>query len=119
MLRITKLSKKFQAPGGNIIALNDLELFVEKGKFFDLLGPSGRGKSTLLRCVAGLEQPEAGQIFLGAELVTSVPDNLSTDPEDREVAMMFQATYRHYISALGAVAEGLRQYNQLSITKTY
>jgi iron(III) transport system ATP-binding protein len=91
MLRVTKLSKRFEAPGENIIALQDLELLVEKGKFFVLLGPSGCGKSTLLRCVAGLEQPETGQIFLGDKLLTSVQDNISVEPEDREVAMVFQS----------------------------
>ena len=73
------------------MAVRDLDLVVEEGKFFVLLGPSGCGKSTLLRCVAGLEQPEGGQIFLRDQLLTSARDGLSVDPEDREVAMVFQS----------------------------
>jgi iron(III) transport system ATP-binding protein len=70
--------------------VRDLDLTVEEGSFFVLLGPSGCGKSTLLRCVAGLEQPEEGEIRLGERLVYSARDNVSVDPEDREVAMVFQ-----------------------------
>ncbi len=91
MLRITELSKRFEVPGGQIKAVSGLDLTVDEGKFFVLLGPSGCGKSTLLRCVAGLEQPEAGQIYLGGQLLSSTRDNRFIDPEDREIAMVFQS----------------------------
>ncbi len=63
---------------------------VHDGEFFVLLGPSGCGKSTLLRCVAGLEHPEKGDILLGDKLISSVRDHLFVDPEDRDMAMVFQ-----------------------------
>jgi iron(III) transport system ATP-binding protein len=91
MLKIESLSKRFATPGGQILAVRNLDLTVQEGKFFVLLGPSGCGKSTLLRCVAGLEQPEQGDIFLGGKLVCSVQQNVSVDPEDREIAMVFQS----------------------------
>ena len=91
MLKIKSLAKRFATPDGQILAVRNLDLTVEEGKFFVLLGPSGCGKSTLLRCVAGLEQPEDGDIFLGGKLVCSVRENVSVDPEDREIAMVFQS----------------------------
>lgn len=91
MLKITNLAKQFEVPGGQIKAVRDLDLMVEEGSFFVLLGPSGCGKTTLLRCVAGLEQPEDGQIYLGERLLSSPRDHMYVDPEDREVAMVFQS----------------------------
>lgn len=91
MLKIEKLTKRFDGPSGQIMAVRNLDLTVEEGKFFVLLGPSGCGKSTLLRCVAGLEQPEQGDIFLSGKLVCSVRQKISVDPEDRDIAMVFQS----------------------------
>ena len=91
MLKITNLTKRFEVPGGQVMAVRDLDLFVDKGKFFVLLGPSGCGKSTLLRCVAGLEGFEEGEIFLGDQLLSSARKGIFMDPEDREIAMVFQS----------------------------
>jgi iron(III) transport system ATP-binding protein len=91
MLKIENLTKRFATPSGQILAVRNLDLAVQEGRFFVLLGPSGCGKSTLLRCVAGLEQPEQGDISLGGKLVCSVRENVSVDPEDREIAMVFQS----------------------------
>jgi len=91
MLKIERLAKRFAAPSGQVLAVRNLDLTIQEGKFFVLLGPSGCGKSTLLRCVAGLEQPEQGDISLGGKLVCSVRANIAVDPEDREIAMVFQS----------------------------
>lgn len=91
MLKIRELTKQFDVPGGRIRAVRDLDLTVEEGKFFVLLGPSGCGKTTLLRCVAGLEQPEDGEIYLRDQLLSSPRRQVHIDPEDREVAMVFQS----------------------------
>lgn len=91
MLRITGLSKRFEVPGGDIRAVWELELTVGEGEFFVLLGPSGCGKSTLLRCIAGLEQIDGGDIILADQLISSTRSNVSVDPEDRDVAMVFQS----------------------------
>ena len=72
-------------------AVRDLSLDVADGEFLVLVGPSGCGKSTTLRLVAGLEEPNKGEIFIGGELVNDV------SPKDRDVAMVFQnyALYPH------------------------
>src|SRR6059036_3813217 len=72
-------------------ALHDLTLEVRDGEFLVLLGPSGCGKTTALRCIAGLEEPTAGEIFIGERDVTRL------EPAARDVAMVFQtqALYPH------------------------
>ena len=69
---------------GDFVAVNDVSLQVAKGQFVCLLGPSGCGKTTTLRCVAGLEEPDAGDILIGGREVTGDP------PWKRDIAMMFQ-----------------------------
>ena len=87
-LVLENLRKQFAS---NVIPVKDISLTIADGEFITLLGPSGCGKSTLLRLIAGLEQPTAGQIFLGEEEVTNKP------PGDRNMAMVFQsyALYPH------------------------
>ena len=91
MLKIVNLSKQFEVPGGEILAVRDLNLTVDEKTFFVLLGPSGCGKSTLLRCVAGLEPIDDGEIYLDGRLLSSGQKGVFVAPEDREVAMVFQS----------------------------
>jgi iron(III) transport system ATP-binding protein len=70
---------------GNIRALDGISLRIEAGELFFLLGASGCGKTTLLRCIAGLETPTSGSIFFGSNDVTRMP------PHKRETAMVFQS----------------------------
>lgn len=69
---------------GKLVALDGLDLEVGDGEFFVLLGPSGAGKTTALKCVAGLETPTAGRVFIGERDVTEV------EPNARRVAMAFE-----------------------------
>ena len=70
---------------GSIRALDGISLHIEPGELFFLLGASGCGKTTLLRCIAGLETPSSGSIFFGDRDVTKMP------PHKREAAMVFQS----------------------------
>ena len=82
------LVKKF----GDLTAVNGISFEVEDGEFLCLLGPSGAGKTTTLRCIAGLENPDEGEIYVGGELINALP------PSRRDMAMVFQsyALYPHY-----------------------
>jgi ABC-type sugar transport system ATPase subunit len=77
--------------GEHVRALDGVSLTAEQGEYLVLLGPSGCGKTTLLRTVAGLEQPTEGEVLIGGHLVNGLP------PRIRQVAMVFQsyALYPH------------------------
>jgi len=82
---LQELTKYF----GKVLAVDHINLKVRDKEFFTLLGPSGYGKTTTLRLVAGLEVASSGKIYIGDRLVNDV------DPKDRNVAMVFQ-TYALY-----------------------
>ncbi len=86
-----------------VVAVNDLSLYVEDKEFLVLVGPSGCGKSTALRLLAGLEEITEGTIRIGDRVVNDVP------PKDRDIAMVFQsyALYPH-MSVYDNMAFGLR-----------
>ena len=76
---------------GDVRAVDGVDLSTKEGEFLVLLGPSGCGKTTLLRMIAGLEQPTAGEILIGGQVVNDLP------PRARKIAMVFQsyALYPH------------------------
>jgi multiple sugar transport system ATP-binding protein len=77
---IEAVSKRF----GATEAVQDLSLTIHDGEFVVLLGPTGAGKTTTLRLVAGLEEPDAGKIVIGGRKVSGEP------PASRDVAFVFQ-----------------------------
>ena len=72
-------------------AVQDLSLAIEEGEIFTLLGPSGCGKTTTLRMVAGLELPDAGDIFFGDRVIVMSSRGQALAPEKRNVGMVFQS----------------------------
>ena len=86
-IRLVGVSKHF----GDVKAVDNVSLDIADRDFMILLGPSGCGKSTLLRTIAGLEDPTAGEVWIGDSMVNDV------EPKDRDVSMVFQsyALYPH------------------------
>lgn len=67
LLKICKVSKKYQAKNGEIEALSNINFTVKQGELVSIIGPSGCGKSTLLSIVAGLENKNSGTIYIDGE----------------------------------------------------
>jgi multiple sugar transport system ATP-binding protein len=84
MARVTYEQATRIYDGTDVPAVNALDLEIADGEFLVLVGPSGSGKTTALRMLAGLEEVDAGSIFIGDRDVTDVP------PKARDVAMVFQ-----------------------------
>jgi len=101
-IEIKSLFKRY----GKVIAVNHIDLEVQKGEMLTLLGPSGCGKTTTLRCIAGLEKPQAGDIIIdGKSMVAQgfIP------PSKRGIGMVFQnyAVWPH-MKVYKNVAYGLK-----------
>jgi putative spermidine/putrescine transport system ATP-binding protein len=88
---------------GALRAVDDLSMQIQPGEFFAMLGPSGSGKTTCLRLIAGFERPDAGQILLEGQDVSSIP------PNKRSVNTVFQdyALFPH-LNVLDNVSYGPR-----------
>ncbi|MEY2583805.1 MAG: sulfate/thiosulfate transport system ATP-binding protein [Ilumatobacteraceae bacterium] len=97
-IRAHNVVKRF----GDFVALDNVSIDIPTGSLTALLGPSGGGKSTLLRIIAGLEQPDSGSIEIAGEESTSLP------PQRRNVGFVFQhyAAFKH-MTVRGNVAFGL------------
>ncbi len=91
MIRIKGLHKFYRTRHGLVEALRGIDLEVEEREFFVLLGASGCGKTTTLRCVAGLEKPDAGEIEISGKVVSSPGKGLNIPTEKRDIGMVFQS----------------------------
>src|SRR5438445_1265279 len=87
VLRLDGVSKSY----GTVQAVDRASLEVRRGEVFTLLGPSGCGKTTTLRLVAGLDDPDAGEITLRGRVVASVSRRLFVPPHKRNLGMVFQS----------------------------
>jgi putative spermidine/putrescine transport system ATP-binding protein len=79
-IRTERLIKRF----GDVAAVDQVDLEIREGSFTAILGPSGCGKTTLLRCIAGLVEPDGGKVLIGGKEVTHVP------PHKRNLGFVFQ-----------------------------
>src|SRR3954469_24439938 len=97
-IEVRNITKRF----GDFVALDDVSVDIPDGALTALLGPSGGGKSTLLRVIAGLEAPDSGSVTINDEDATSLP------PQRRNVGFVFQhyAAFKH-LSVARNIAFGL------------
>ncbi|MFV2062736.1 MAG: ABC transporter ATP-binding protein [Chloroflexota bacterium] len=104
VVRLDGIRKAF----GDVVALDEVSLELEKGSILALLGPSGCGKTTALRLISGFEQPDAGTVDMNGRRVAS-PTSM-VPPERRRIGMVFQdlALFPH-MSARQNVAYGIRR----------
>lgn len=98
-VELKNINKKF----GNFKASDNVSFGIEKGKLIGLLGPSGSGKTTILRMIAGLENPDSGEIIIDGKVVNNIPAS------KRGIGFVFQnyALFR-YMTVYENIAFGLR-----------
>ncbi len=107
MIRLEGISKVF----GQVRALSDISFAVERHAALSLIGPSGSGKTTVLRLIAGLEEPDAGEITLDGQVV-SRPGTVAP-PHTRSIGMVFQrpAMWPH-LTVARHIAYGLARWER-------
>lgn len=86
-IELRHVSKHF----GKVTAVDDLSLTIAPGSFVTLLGPSGCGKTTVLRMIAGLEEPDAGDILIDGKPVFSYKEGVFVPPAQRGLGLVFQS----------------------------
>ena len=87
VLRVRGLTKSY----GALRVVDDVSFDVHAGEVLTLLGPSGCGKSTTLRMIAGLDQPDSGEVWVRGRLMASPANNIMVPPEGRKVGLVFQS----------------------------
>ena len=89
MIRFEKVTKTFETSAGEICALSEIDLNIEKGCIFGVIGSSGAGKSTLVRCMNLLERPTSGNVYFDDVNLTKLPMKELRQMR-RKISMIFQ-----------------------------
>ncbi|MDJ0382512.1 ABC transporter ATP-binding protein [Streptomyces sp. G-G2] len=89
--RAEGLTKAYGTGETRVVALDSVQVSVERGEFAAIMGPSGSGKSTLMHCLAGLDTPTGGQIWIGDTEITGLADKHLTRLRRDRVGFVFQA----------------------------
>ena len=87
----TGLTKTYRTGEAAVHALAGVDVSFDRGTFTAIMGPSGSGKSTLMHCLAGLDRPTAGQVWLGGTEITALDDRRLTRVRRDHVGFVFQA----------------------------
>lgn len=91
MLKIEGLKKYYGKDESLVKAVDGIDLEIENGKFTAIIGTSGSGKSTLLHCIAGLDKPTDGKVFLGDEDLYKLSDSELSKIRRKEFGFIFQS----------------------------
>jgi putative ABC transport system ATP-binding protein len=89
--RAVGLSKVYGEGDAAVRALDDVSVEFDRARYTSIMGPSGSGKSTLLHCMAGLDTPTSGQVFIGDVDLTMLSEKALTLLRRRSVGFVFQA----------------------------
>ena len=89
LIEIRNLKKVYQVPGGEVVALDGINLSIERGQIYGIIGMSGAGKSTLIRCMNRLDTPTEGQILIDGQNILAMSEKQLMATR-RKVSMIFQ-----------------------------
>jgi len=89
-VRAVGVGKVYGSGDAEVVALRDVDLALEAGRFTAIMGPSGSGKSTLLHCLAGLDSVTGGQVWIGGTQVTGLSDARLTRLRREQIGFVFQ-----------------------------
>lgn len=90
LIRLHKISRRYQMGAETIHALREVSLSIEPGEYVAIMGPSGSGKSTLMNLVGCLDTPTSGEYHLNGNEVSSMDDNQLADIRNKEIGFIFQ-----------------------------
>jgi len=90
ILEAQKLTKHYQMGEVTVVALDGIDLIVERGDFIAVMGPSGSGKSTLLHLFGGLDYPTSGEVYLNGQALSQLSDDEITRLRRKKVGFIFQ-----------------------------
>lgn len=90
-LKMENVSKVFESPAGQLIALRDINFSVRKGEFISIVGPSGSGKSTLLNIIGALDRPSKGRVFIDNVDIFSLKDSQIAQMRNSLIGFIFQS----------------------------
>jgi putative ABC transport system ATP-binding protein len=89
--RADRISKVYGRGDARVVALDEVSVSLERGRFTAVMGPSGSGKSTLMHCMAGLDSVDSGEVFVGDIEVTRLDDKRLTRLRRDRIGFVFQA----------------------------
>ncbi len=90
LIRLEKISRRYQMGAETIYALRDVSLEIERGEYVAIMGPSGSGKSTLMNLLGCLDSPSSGLYELNGVNVSEMDDNDLAEVRNREIGFIFQ-----------------------------
>jgi ABC-type lipoprotein export system ATPase subunit len=108
LLSLHQVSKRFQTPSGERVALDGVSLELQRGQIVGIYGPSGSGKTTLLRIAAGLQAPDSGTVTYDGERLDEMPAAERQRYRRREISCVWTAqSWQERLSVLDHVAVAL------------
>lgn len=90
IVRIQGVNRQYEEGGQQRRVLDHVDLEIQRGEFFVMLGKSGSGKSTLLNLISGIDQPDSGQIFIGETEITALDERRRTLYRRDHIGIVFQ-----------------------------
>jgi putative ABC transport system ATP-binding protein len=100
-IQLREVSKVYSNGGGEIVALDRVDLRVRRGEFMAIVGKSGSGKSTLLNIIGCLDTPSDGEYYFDGETVAKLADNRLSEIRNQNIGFIFQGF--NLISSLSAI----------------